>query len=69
MALKLKTVTELRAETYEGLGLMLVPRFREVGLVEWVQASKRVRSLRVVGGDCWDVSLGKVMLEKVRGWQ
>lgn len=40
VALKLRTVTELRVETYEGLGLILVPRFRGVGLVEWVQAPK-----------------------------
>ena len=67
MALKLRTITELRVETYESVGLMLVPRFKEVGLVKWVQASKRVRSLRVVGGDCWDVSVGKVLLGRFEG--
>lgn len=52
MALRLRTVTGLRAEADEGLGLMLVPR---------------IRSLRVAGGSCWDVSVGKVVLGRFKG--
>lgn len=67
VALRLRTVTGLRAEVDEGLGFMLVPRFSGVGLVEWVRAPTRVRSLQVAGGSCWDVNVGKVVLGRFKG--
>lgn len=46
---------------------MLVSRFSGVRLVEWVRAPTRVRSLRVAGGSCWDVSVSKVVLGRFKG--
>ncbi|KAK9209555.1 hypothetical protein WN944_001922 [Citrus x changshan-huyou] len=50
VALGLRTMTELRLEVYEGLGLMLVLRFGGVGLVEWVLVATQVSITDVKNG-------------------